>query len=100
MKTKSTMDGDQHARRRRAETQRILLIERLPEKAFRIAGLTNEYLVEWKDTPENSSCTCPDHRRRLRPCKHIYFVEAHALDQLEHPVGTKRTREDETDCVI
>lgn len=75
--------GDR-ARQQRAATQRILLLgfRSLSSYEFRfeiLGSSRSEYEVVFRrlDQPESEVsylCTCPDFERRLRCCKHIYFV--------------------------
>ena len=64
------------ARKYRGKTQRIFLIECTDigeySRSYIVCGTTkNVYKVTIKNTPV---CSCPDHQKRRRRCKHIYFV--------------------------
>lgn len=66
-----------NVRKLRSYVQKLFLIESCPItnpiiREYMIMGSTgNVYKVTIKDKP---SCTCPDHTKNRKRCKHIFFV--------------------------
>ena len=79
------MSHDKIARQKRAVSQTLyLLAEDWAEDIikYQIMGTTgNVYNVCLDTTKTNKpfTCSCPDYKRRLSNCKHIYFVEYKVL---------------------
>ena len=75
--TEPKLDYTTHMRKQRALTQKLYLIETLPQKEenvrdYIVMGSTgNVYQVSIKGTP---SCSCPDNTTRKKICKHIFFI--------------------------
>lgn len=87
-----------NARKQRGVTQKLFLVEACKvegemERKYVIMGSTgNIYTVSIKD---NSSCTCPDYKRRYKTCKHIFFVLLKIMKVPEESINSNKFKVDE-----
>lgn len=94
---------EQHARIKRALAQPIYLIDissmfgpsGIQECNVHVMGASgSDYIVSLVSNDHTISCTCPDHQRRKRHCKHIYFVLLRYLRMQAHDIGEDNITKD------